>query len=247
MQILVIIPLLLPDSGYIFKLYRICAQFRFGRCAGGFGLAFFSYLKLLRSLFFGLFFGLSFALPAMGNTSELVEPAILPSIAGLTESSIEDISIIFPVTKNNYAAVIAGLHKSEALRELTTDESNTLMSSVPSGTYYFAYGFQLMTAQDSADFLVSRVRGTDWHHFELHKRSDGEIVLLGYATSKDLEKFDYYSKTYGPTPQLLPLPTENHNVLLILPLRLIGKIITQDLQLDVGGVTALEAALLPKK
>jgi hypothetical protein len=220
---------------------------RFGHCAGGFGLAFVCSLKLHRSLLFWLFFGLSFALPSMGSNSESVEPAMLSGVAGLTESSIEGIGVIFPVTKGNYVVVIAGLHQRGALRELTMDESNALMSSVPSGTFYYAYGFQLVTALDSTDFLVSRVRGTDWHHFELHKRSDLETVLLGYAKRKDLEKFDYYSKTYGPTPQLLPLPTEDHNVLLILPLQLLGKIITQDIQLGVDGVTALEAALLPKK
>ncbi len=195
-----------------------------------------------------LIFGISMVLPAMGSNHEQSTGRKTPvDIGGATESSIDGISIISPVTQSNFDAVMAGMRQRGSLRELTAVESNTLVSAVPTGTYFYAYGFQLMTTEDSSDFMVSHVRGTDWHHFELHKQTNGETVLLGIATSNDAGKLEYYSKRYGPTPKLVPQPIDDFNVLLILPLRLLGKIDNHNLQLGVGEVTALDAALLPKK
>jgi len=164
-----------------------------------------------------------------------------------TESSVDGIRMISPVTQSNVDAVLARLHQRESLRELTAAESNTLISAVPSGTYFYAYGFQLENSGGASDFIVSHERGTEWHHFELHKQANDEAVLLGFATGKDAGKFEYYSKQYGPTPNLLPQPSDDFNVLMILPLELIGKITRQDIQIGSTEATTLDAAFLPKK
>jgi len=160
--------------------------------------------------------------------------------------------MISPVTKSNMNDVLAGLRQRESLRELTASESNTLTSAVPSGTYFYAYGFQLEYSGEPADFIVSRNRGANWRQFELQKRANDEIVLLGFTTDKDAGKFDYYSTQYGPTPNLLPQPSGDFNVLMILPLEMIGKISHQEIEIGSGRngpgkATTLDAALLPKK
>jgi hypothetical protein len=123
------------------------------------------------------------------------------------------------------------------------------MSFIPSGTYFFAYGFQLETGEDSLNLLVNRLPGTKWHHFELHKRMGDEIVLLGLTTPREVEKLGQYDITWSPSPQLIPMPAENFSVLMIVPLNLLDKIVFEDLQLGAGEVSALKATLqpMPKK
>ena len=164
-----------------------------------------------------------------------------------TESSVDGIRMISPATQSNADTVLAGLRERGSLRQLTAAESNTLTSGVPSGTYFYAYGFQLERSGEPADFIVSRNRGAKWRQFELHKRANDEIFLLGFTTGKDAGKFEYYSKQYGPTPNLLPQPSDDFNVLMILPLKLIGKITRQQIQIGSAEATTLDAALLPKK
>lgn len=163
------------------------------------------------------------------------------------ESTVSGIRMISPVTDKNLDTVLNGLYERGSLRELTAEESNTLMTAVPSGTYFYVYGFQFTKETSAADFIVSRERGTDWHHFEVHKRADGEPVLIGFATVKDAGKFEYYSKRYGPTPKLVARPVDDFNVLMILPLRLLGEVTHQDDRFGTVDVTVLNAALLPKQ
>ena len=188
--------------------------------------------------------GIFLALPVMGSDQDLAPSS---GTSNISESTIDSIRIISPVTQTNMDAVLSGLRQRDSLRELTVEESNTLMSVVPSGTYFFAYGFQLENSGGASDFIVSHERGAEWRYFELHKQANDVIVLLGFATSKDAGKFEYYSKRYGPTPKLLPQPSDDFNVLMILPFELIGKITHQEIQIGSGEVTTLDAAFLPKK
>jgi hypothetical protein len=206
----------------------------------GIGLHFVNTLRFFVLLIPGLFL----TLPLMGS-----DQAQAPSsgIGTTSESSFGSIRVISPVTQNNMDAVLSGLRQRDSLRELTAAESNALTSAVPPGTYFYAYGFQLANSEESSDFIVSRKRGADWRHFELHKQANDEIVLLGFTTSKDAGKFEYYSKRYGPTPNLLAQPVDDFNVLMIVPLKLIDKMVSQEVKIGSGGATALDAALLPKR
>jgi hypothetical protein len=197
----------------------------------------------------GLILGISMSLPAVGgNHEQSAGQNDVVEYAGVKASSIGNINIISPVTKSNFKKVLNELRQRKSLRALTEEESNAKISAVPSGTFFYAYGFQLIKEKDgenSPDILVNNYRGTDWHHFELHKLANKEIVLLGFATGKDAGKFQFYSKKYGPSPKLVPLPVDGYNALLIVPLRLIGEITNQPVQLGAEEVTALKAAVLP--
>ena len=190
--------------------------------------------------------GLVLALAVAGSHAQ-TRPDFPPlGIDGVTERNINGIRFISPVTAQNFATVMARVRERSGVRPLSAEASNRLMTDTPNGTYYYAYGFQLVRNwQQSANFLVTNDSGADWHHYELQKLGDGSILLTGLTTQVDLDKFDYYSKTYGPTPKLISRPADNYNILVLLPYDMVGKVSHQEVTVGQVVVSTVDAAIFP--
>lgn len=168
------------------------------------------------------------------------------NIAGVSEENINGIRFISPVTQESFDAVLQRVRERMDLRPLSAAESNRLLAEVSDSTYFYAYGFQLDKGWvEEPSFLVSSRLGSPWFQYEIHKSSDGELLLLGMTTKTDFDKFEFYSKTYGPTPKLMTRPDGDFNILVVLPVSMLGKISYQELPNGQGTVSTVDAAVFP--
>lgn len=166
------------------------------------------------------------------------EPAAPISVT--SEQSIRGVKVISPVSDSNFDSVINDLRQRGSLRPMTAAESRSSISTTPPGVYFFAYGFQLNSAGEPIDFIASPSRGAERHQFELHKDSDNDIALLGFAKSRDVRNLAYQGAGYQPQPELIPLPVDDYDSLLIVPLRMLDEMIYEKTESSVGEVAILK-------
>jgi len=99
------------------------------------------------------------------------------------------------------------LRESNQVRLVTEAEEGTGVNALPAGVYGFTYSPGLPNAPL---FMVRRYRS-----FEIHKRYDGETVIIGFATADDAGRIG--SNVEDLTIRIQPQPEDGRETLVQIP------------------------------
>jgi hypothetical protein len=107
------------------------------------------------------------------------------------------------ITANNLEQLRAAHH----LRALTQEEEGTAVDRLPNGIYGYAYA--------PAEAAIPLFAKKSWHSFEMHKRPDASLHLLGFVTAKEAEQLRQSSPGEAV---VFPDPWENSTELVSVPM-----------------------------
>ena len=99
------------------------------------------------------------------------------------------------------------LRASNQVRLVNDAEEGTGVNALPAGVYGFTYSPGLPSAPL---FAVRRYRS-----FEIHKRHDGQTVIVGFATADDAGRIE--SNVEDVTIRIQPQPEDGRETLVQLP------------------------------
>jgi hypothetical protein len=99
------------------------------------------------------------------------------------------------------------LRAAHHLRPLIPEEEGTAADRLPNGIYAYAYA--------PAEAAIPLFAKKSWHSFEMHKRPDGSLHLVGFVTAKEAEQL---RRSSPGEAVVFPDPWEDANQLVSVPM-----------------------------
>jgi len=119
------------------------------------------------------------------------------------------------------------LRSSEKLRKLTPLETGRSILEAPLGTYFFVFYAHLISSDGNVEYMLKYSLVDSYKNrpscFEIHKRIDGQIILLGYVGDEIGASLSNASQSDRKEIVLFPSPWENFQNLVMIPVNRIFK------------------------
>jgi hypothetical protein len=160
------------------------------------------------------------------NTSGPNSPVIVnyDSPTSKTERSIE---LIPSISQQDLDKKLVEIRNSEKVRDLTPLETGRNISETPTGTYFFVSSFFMAFPDGNIKSMLKNCRVNsykkDIDYFEIHKRSENQIILLGYVSDETGALLSNEANRERREIVLFPSLQKNFQNLVMIPINRISK------------------------